>query len=170
MTVRRRYVALLRAISNAAMEPYRNALEELGFTDVDSFGMSGNLMFNAPREDKRSLEDRITDRFGTTAIVRTRSEIARTLAGDPFAGRKGAAVVFLARPPTAARRRAFLELDFAQPLPVLRGSAVFHVWPTTLRGRKGTFNFEKALGVQGTDRTSRVVAGILARMSGSTNG
>ena len=164
----RRYVALLRAISQAQMEPYRKAMEELGLTDVDSFGMSGNLMFNARGWNKETIERRITSRLGTTAIVRTRAELATILAADPFGARRGAAVFFLVRPPTAARRRALLQLDFAEPRPVLRGAALFHVWPTTLHGRKTPVNFEKILGVRGTDRTSRVVAGILARMTGST--
>jgi uncharacterized protein (DUF1697 family) len=43
-----RYVAILRAITYVPMKPFRRALEELGFTDVESHATSGNLLFNAP--------------------------------------------------------------------------------------------------------------------------
>ena len=124
-------------------------------------------MFNAPRSDKTSLERRITAKLEATAIVRTRGELAKIVAANPFAGRAGASVLFLARPPAAARRRAFREMDFAQPFPVLRGSVLFHVWPTTLRGKKTPVALERVLGVRGTARSARVVSAILKRMSES---
>ena len=34
-----RYVVLLRAVSNVSMEPFREGMRGLGFTDVDSFGI-----------------------------------------------------------------------------------------------------------------------------------
>ena len=55
-----RYVALLRAISNVAMQPFRQAMEELGFTDVASYGMSGNLLFNVDGSDIASIERSIS--------------------------------------------------------------------------------------------------------------
>jgi uncharacterized protein (DUF1697 family) len=33
-----RYVALLRAIANVSMAPFRQAMEEMGFSDVESLG------------------------------------------------------------------------------------------------------------------------------------
>src|SRR5688572_18398314 len=132
----RRYVALLRAITNVGMQPFREALEELGFTDVASYGMSGNLIFTTDRSDRATLERRIAARLGAATFVRTRAELERVVGQDPFRGQPGASVMFLARPPTAARRRALLRLDFAASRPVLHGSTLFFVHPARLRGKR----------------------------------
>jgi uncharacterized protein (DUF1697 family) len=144
------------------MQPFRDAMEEMGFTDVESYGMSGNLLFDAPTSDARALERRIAERFGTDAFVRTRTEMAGVVARDPL----GEIVMFLARPPTAAKRRAFVDLDVEDPRPVLRGRTLFFSYPLLLRGRRTPLDIEHALGVRGTFRTSRVVRALLARMSG----
>ena len=41
------YLVLLRAITNVPMKPFRDAMQDMGFTDVESYGMSGNLLFDA---------------------------------------------------------------------------------------------------------------------------
>jgi uncharacterized protein (DUF1697 family) len=164
MVSRRRYVVLLRAITNAPMKPFRDAMEEMGFTDVESYATSGNLLFDARTTDARTLERRIGRRFGTDAFVRTRTEMARVVAQDPL----DAIVMFLERPPTTARKRAFLDLDVREPRPVLRGRTLYLSYPLLLRGRRTHLDVEGALAVKGTFRTSRVVATLLARMSDRT--
>ena len=161
--MRRRYVVLLRAISNVGMQAFREAMTRLGFTDVESYGMSGNLLFAADRSDRALLEHRIAAQFGTAAFVRTRAELAKIVAQDPYAS----IIVFLARVPSPARRRAFLQLDFETPRPVLRGRTLFYVYPGTLRGKRTPLDFERVLGVQGTFRSARVVSQLLARMRDS---
>jgi uncharacterized protein (DUF1697 family) len=160
-----RYVALLRAIANVPMLPLRDSLAELGLADVESHGMSGNLMFTIPAGKAAELEKRIGGQLRTAAIVRTASQLARVVKANPFAGREGASVYFLARPPSAAQRRAFAALEFEDPAPVLSGKTVFIVHPTRLKGRKATFDFEKALGVAATGRSARIVERILLLMS-----
>lgn len=166
----REYVALLRAIAHVPMSPFRQALEELGFTDVDSYGMSGNLLFNARRSATTSLERRVDLRLQVVSCVRTRSELARVVAGDPFGDDPRAAIMFLARLPTRARRREFQGLDFEEPRPVLRGKTLYFVYPALLRGRRTAFDFERSLGVHGTARSARVVRQLLARMQGPSRG
>ena len=155
-------VALLRAIAHVGMQTFRDGMAELGYTEVESYGMSGNLLFNAAHSDISEHERRITAKFGTPAIVRTRAELARVAAQIPYESD----VLFLAQAPTAARRRAFLRLDFEAPQPVLRGKKVFFLHPARVPGRRSPFNFEEALGM-GTARSTRVVRQILARMSGT---
>ncbi len=65
-----RYVALLRAISNLPMQPFRDALEELGFDEVTSYGTTGNLLFAARKADTVSLEARIERKLEIKTIVR----------------------------------------------------------------------------------------------------
>lgn len=162
-----RFLALLRAISNVPMKPFRDAMREMGFTSVESYGMSGNLLFDAATNDTSTLERRIAERFGTDAFVRTRAEIARVVAHDPL----DAIVMFLERPPTVTMRRAFLGLDIEDPRPVLRGRTLYFSYPVLLRGRRTAMDIERTLGVKGTFRTSRVVATLLTRMShGPTTG
>jgi hypothetical protein len=52
----------------------------------------------------------------------------------------GSVILFLARAPTAARRRVFLRLDMAAPRPVVCGKNVFFKSPTTLRGKRTPIN------------------------------
>jgi len=160
---RPRYVALLRAISNVGMQSFRRALEELGFADVESYGMSGNLLFNAKESDKTLLERRIATRFRTVVIVRRRSDLTTIVAQDPYRS----TILFLASAPTAARRQAFFRLDFDPPRPVLRGRTLYFVHPSRLRGKRTPLDFERMLGCEGTARSARVVIKLLARMRGA---
>jgi uncharacterized protein (DUF1697 family) len=162
MTSRRRYVALLRAITNVPMKPFRDAMQELGFTDVGSYATSGNLLFDAQTTDAGSLERTIARRLGTDAFVRTRAEMARVVAQDPSHG----FVMFLEHAPSPIKKRAFLALDFGEQHPVLlRGKTLYFSYPLLLRGRRTPFDVEDALGVRGTFRTSRVAAILLDRLS-----
>lgn len=162
MRTQQRYVALLRAISNVSMHTFRQAMEELGFTAVESVGMSGNLIFTfAENANITAYERRITARFGTLAVVRTHADLARIAAQDPF----GSSLLFLARPPTAARRHALSQLDFEASRPILCGKMVYFVYPARLRGKRTPFDFERALGVQGTARSARVVQQMLMRLA-----
>jgi uncharacterized protein (DUF1697 family) len=158
-----RYVAFLRAISNQPMQPFRDALTGLGFDDVESFGVSGNLIFSTGRSGRRAIEKSISARMKTPAILRTRTELARVMASDPF----GAAILLLATMVPAKRRRAFEQLDFEDPRPVLDARTVFFMHPTRLRGSRATFDLEKFLGVTGTTRSARVVRSVLTRMKGA---
>jgi hypothetical protein len=160
--VPRQYVALLRAISNVRMDSFRRALEDLGFTHVESFGMSGNLLFDARSADAASMERRIARRVGTDTFIRTRAQMAAIVSRDPFRS----VVMFLAHPPSPARRRELQRLEFTGPRPVLRGKSVSFVYPANVQGSRAPFDFEKTLGVRGTARSFRVVERILARMSG----
>jgi uncharacterized protein (DUF1697 family) len=164
--MKKQFVALLRAISNVSMQSFREAMEELGFADVESYGMSGNLLFNARRSNVATLERRITARFDTPAVVQTVSQLARVIAQDPF----DSSILFLTRLPTAKRRRAFLELDFESPRPVIHGKTVYFVHPARLKGKRASFDFERDLGVLGTARSARVVRQLLARMSNTVDG
>jgi uncharacterized protein (DUF1697 family) len=159
-------MALLRGITNVSMQPFRQAMEELGFTDVESYGASGNLLFSAGGSDPSTHERLIGERLGTPAFVRTRAELSRIAAQDPFRGRPGASVLFLARPVTAARRRAFDRLEFEADRPVIRGRTVYLIHPARLRGKRTSVNLERQLGLRGTIRSSRMVEKLLARMSG----
>jgi len=155
------YVALLRAIANVSIAPFREAMEqELGYTEVETYGMSGNILFAAPQTPISTLEKHITDRFKTDAFVRTSIELAKIVSNDPL----GSTILFLHKPPSLTRREAFNELDFEGRRPVLRGSTVYFRYPARLTDKKASFDFEEFLGVRGTARSSRVVKTISEKL------
>lgn len=154
----RRYVALLRAISNVSMAPFREKLERLGYSDVASFGMSGNLAFTA-EAGVAELERPIGEAVGTTAIVRTVAELKRAVTGNPLPAGGGSAILFLARVPSVTKRKALSALDL-NLAPVLRGRTLYFDHPVTLKGRRAPLDLEKLLGVVATARSARIVARI----------
>jgi hypothetical protein len=93
--------------------------------------------------------------------VRGRADLVRTVARCSF---PRGAILFLARKPTAARRRNLGTLPFSPPRPELSGRTVYFIHPARLRGKRSPFDFERALGVAGTARSVRVVGQILERM------
>jgi uncharacterized protein (DUF1697 family) len=143
------------------MDSFREAMEELGFTDVESYGMSGNLLFNSKNSNVGVMEKRVTDQFGTPAMIRTDIQLTKVISQDPF----DSAILFLTDAPTAARRHAFLALEFESPRPVIQGKTVYFMHPARLKGKRAPFDFEDGLGVLGTARSARVVRQLLARMS-----
>lgn len=90
------YIALLRGINVGgnkmiAMADLRALLTKLGFADVRSLLQSGNLVFRADRRTPAQLEALLEaeteKRLGVQAdvFVRTASEWAEVVAGNPFA-------------------------------------------------------------------------------------
>jgi uncharacterized protein (DUF1697 family) len=87
-------IALLRAINlgshnKVAMGDLRDMLEDLGFTDVRSILLSGNLVFrtNAPAAKvEQQLEKEAEKRLGLTTefMVRTAAEWKKIVEGNPF--------------------------------------------------------------------------------------
>jgi len=158
-----RYIALMRAIAHTPMAPFRAALEELGFTDVTSFGMSGNLIFTAPAASAATLEQRIGERLGAVIIIRSARQMAAIAGADPFVGRPDATVMFLKRPPLAEARSAFLALDVPEPRPVLRGANLHFAGWVTVAGKR--VDLEKRIGT-GTMRSSGIVRRLAERAAG----
>ena len=90
-----RYIALLRAINvgghNVKMAHLRDLFESLGFSDVETFIASGNVIFDSETEDTESLERKIEDHlrgslgYEVATFVRSASELADVSRHQPFA-------------------------------------------------------------------------------------
>lgn len=160
----RDHVAFLRGISNVPMQPFRAALEGLGLTSVESFGASGNLLFRAGDLDEARLEAMIERAVGAEAFVRSRTELAAIVEGDPYAGREGAGVLLARRPIDEAHAESLRRGGFDGPAPVIVGATVYFVFPLRRPGRKSGVDLERELDVRGTMRGSRVLARVLERM------
>ena len=89
-----RYVALLRAINvgghNVKMDYLRKLFEELGFSEVETFIASGNVIFASPEKDAAALEKKIEVYlrsalgYEVATFIRTTSEIAEVAEHKPF--------------------------------------------------------------------------------------
>ncbi len=88
-----RLIALLRAVNvggrKLPMAELRTLCGELGWTDVETYIQSGNVVFTAPGtggEIERELEEAIEARFGmdVPVMVRTASQWAAYVAANPF--------------------------------------------------------------------------------------
>ena len=89
-----RYIAFLRAINvgghTVKMDVLRRLFEELGFSNVETFIASGNVIFEAGEQDARRLEEQIQRHlhgalgYEVAAFLRTPSELAQVAGYRPF--------------------------------------------------------------------------------------
>ena len=91
------HIALLRAVnvggrSSVPMAALREVATDLGYDDVRTYIQSGNLVCTNTKSASavgRELEQAITEHFGVTTdvIVRTKAQLAKVVAGNPFLAR-----------------------------------------------------------------------------------
>jgi uncharacterized protein (DUF1697 family) len=134
-----RVIALLRGVNlvkrnRVAMPELRELLGELGYGDVRTVVASGNVVADTAKSAAAvadELEAAIADRFGVTTrvIVRTRAQLAKVVAADPFADvvdePKRYQVAFLDAKPKAAGVRALEAADLAPERVAVVGREVY---------------------------------------------
>jgi uncharacterized protein (DUF1697 family) len=89
-----KYVALLRGIGpsnpNMRNEKLRGVFQELGFQNVQTVITTGNVVFESPSRDVKSLETAIEDAiqrqlgFSSTTIIRSHQQLRRLAGNNPF--------------------------------------------------------------------------------------
>ena len=89
-----KYVAFLRAINvgghTVKMDYLRGLFEALGFTNVETFIASGNVIFDSPSRSTRALERKIeaslelTLGYAVATFIRSTSELAEVAGYKPF--------------------------------------------------------------------------------------
>lgn len=89
-----RYIAFLRAVNvgkrQVKMDRLRTIFQEAGFTEVETFIASGNVIFTAPAQDGRALEQRIEGilreqlGFEVETFLRTPAELDAVARYRPF--------------------------------------------------------------------------------------
>jgi uncharacterized protein (DUF1697 family) len=117
------HFAFLRAVNiggrTVRMEALRRAFEGAGFTRVETFIASGNVIFESPDTDGAALEGRIETvlraslAFPVSTFVRSHRELHAIARFDPFGvqperGKAVVHVLFLRRAPAASERHAIL--------------------------------------------------------------
>ena len=125
-----RHIAFLRGINvgghRVKMDRLRELFEELGFSDVDTFIASGNVIFtgqssdpdNDPAALEREIEHHLEQELGyeVATFIRSPSELKAIAAFEPYApwGEEGPDdslyVIFLPAPPDAESCERFDDL------------------------------------------------------------
>jgi uncharacterized protein (DUF1697 family) len=92
MPIQQKFVALLRGINvggkhKVPMAQLRQVLEEMGFTGIKTLLNSGNVIFEAPKNDPEeiiSMQLQKSFGFPIPVLVRKAEEIRRIVQSDPF--------------------------------------------------------------------------------------
>jgi uncharacterized protein (DUF1697 family) len=174
-----RVIAFLRAINVGGhivkMAPLREQFEAMGFTGVETFIASGNVIFDAPREDSAATERRIELHlhralgYEVATFLRSPAEVAAAAAHDAFPG-SGAGdatypvyIAFTRKPPTSDAERTLLGFrndvdDFH-----VRGREIY--WAARRGMGQSTFSgarLEKIIGMPATARNVTTVRKLAA--------
>jgi uncharacterized protein (DUF1697 family) len=170
------WVALLRAVNLGArnkvsMPTLRTVLTDAGFTDVQTYVNSGNVVLGStlrsPAKVGQAVHDVIVDHFGvdTPVMMRTGSQLAKVLDWNPFPEAAAerphlVAVLHLSGEPEAERVETFLAGDYAPIQVAHRGEEVVIDWHHAT-GRPQVDRALKKLGVQATARNWRTLTALV---------
>jgi uncharacterized protein (DUF1697 family) len=168
----RTWVALLRGVNLGArnkvsMADLRELFRDLGAEDVTTYVQSGNVILRSSvaRNDLiQAIEKEIRSRAGldVTVLLRTKEELARLVAGNPFAEHEPDPtklhVTFLAASPDRGRVEALAEKRFEpDELRVAQDAVYLHCPNGYGRSKLSNAFFEKHLAVAATTRNWRTV-------------
>jgi len=173
-----RYVAFLRAINvgghTVKMDQLRGLFESLGFSSVETFIASGNVLFESASGEAAALEKKIGASlrealgYEVATFIRTDAELTAIARYKPFPQSQIAAaaafnIAFLKEPPAAASKNKVLALR--TELDEFRFHEREFYWLSRLRQSESSFSnalLEKALGGPSTLRGVETVRKIAA--------
>ena len=160
-------IALLRGINvggrnKVPMAALREVFEALGHSEVATFIQSGNVVFTAPKAvTAKSLESAIEKQFsiGVTVVLRTPRELARVIAGNPFAHADSSKlhVGFMPETPAAAAVKKLDTERFAPEEFALRGRELYLNLPNGMGRAKLPAYLDRQLAVPTTVRNWNTV-------------
>ncbi|MFN7927066.1 MAG: DUF1697 domain-containing protein [Blastocatellia bacterium] len=174
-----RLIAFLRAINvgghNVKMETLGALFVELGFTDVETFIASGNVIFTTNRLDIGTLEQRIADHlqaslgYAVATFLRTDAEVQAVANYQPFAAEEMQAALalnvgFLAEPLSREASEKVLTYRNAMDDLHLQGREIY--WLCRMRQTESPFakaGFEKIVKVKATFRGLNTVRKLAAK-------
>jgi uncharacterized protein (DUF1697 family) len=136
-----RYVAFLRAINVGGhvvkMDQLRTLFSGLGFSEVETFIASGNVIFVSPAKDARALERKIEAHlqkslgYPVATFVRSLPELADVSNHDPFesdekpAGKVTIYVIFGSAEVSDVGRKALVALNTATDRFAVKGREIY---------------------------------------------
>jgi uncharacterized protein (DUF1697 family) len=162
-----KYVALLRAINVGKrivkMEKLRALFEELGFSNVETFIASGQVIFETRATDTAKLEARIEKHlqaalgYHVDTFIRTPAQLAQIGARVP-AGDRTLYVTFTKQPPDRAACQRLKEHESDVDEFAVHGSEIYWLCRTSLSKSKFTGALlEKIIGMPATARNVNTV-------------
>jgi uncharacterized protein (DUF1697 family) len=176
-----RYVAFLRAINvggrNVKMNFLCQLFESLGFSNVEAFIASGNIVFETQSRSARSLERKIEDRlrealgYEVAAFVRTDAELAAVARHKPFRqsdpdAAQALNIAFLAVMPDDESKRRLMALRTDVDDFHIHGREIY--WLCRMRQSESRISnavLEKALGQKTTLRGANTIRRMAAKYS-----
>ena len=177
-----KYVAFLRAINvgghTVKMDYLRSLFAALGFTKVETFIASGNVIFDSPSRSAAALEKKIetslqqTLGYPAATFIRSTAELKDIASYKPFSAAELSAeghslyVGFMAASPSEAATHALLSLHLKTDDFHLHGREVY--WLLRRKFSDSEFTgarLEKILGLPVTLRNSTTVKKLAAKYS-----
>ena len=173
------YVALLRAVNvgphnRIKMDALREICEGAGCRDVKTLIQSGNVVFRIADRLSARVGDRLHQAieeqvgFRPEVIIRSREELRRAAALNPFTGRadinpSALLVTFLSGEPDAEAIAKLRSIQSGPEEVIVTGREFYMYFPNGMgRPKLTTAAVEKALRVKGTGRNWNVVTKLLA--------
>ncbi len=175
-----KYVAFLRAINVGGhivkMDYLRNLFDALGFTNVQTFIASGNVIFDSASRNTKALEKKIEHHlkealgYEVATFIRTTNDLATIAAYKPFSEADLTAegnalyIGFLAGIPTEEREKNLLGFTTKVDDFHVFGREVY--WLSRKKISESEFSgarLEKTLGMRATLRNSNTVKKLAAK-------
>lgn len=174
-----RYFAFLRAINvgghTVKMETLRRLFESFGFSNVETFIASGNVIFETPAGDIHALERQIESGlhealgYEVVTFIRTGPELAHIVSYTPFprvdpAAREQVHIIFLPEALEAEVERKVLALNTASDEFHVHGREIYWLRRRNLSTQDfSTVNLSKAVGRPFTVRGVPTVVKLAAK-------
>jgi uncharacterized protein (DUF1697 family) len=160
------FVALLRGINvgrhrRIKMDDLKTLLVELGFTDIQTYIQSGNLVFQCGESDSRAVGSAIREKirqkydYDVPVIMLTPVELRRVVEDNPLIKlpEKRLNVTFLEEIPSQVYIDKLEKVVLSPEQFSLKGRAVYQYSPEGYKKKKlSNALFEKALNVSATTR------------------
>lgn len=176
-------IAFLRAINvgghTVKMDALRQLFVELGFSAVETFIASGNVIFDSESNDQKGLESHIAAHlrqalgYPVETFLRTAPELARIAAYQPFPAEQLNAenttlyIGFTAAPPTEAAQQKLMTYRTPSDEFHIDGCEIY--WLCRTRMSDSVFSgalLEKVLGQPVTLRNQNTVLKLVAKYAG----
>jgi uncharacterized protein (DUF1697 family) len=174
-----RYIAFLRAINvgghTVKMDVLRQHFEALGFSNVETFIASGNVVFETTTKNTKALEKKIEQQlreslgYEVATFIRTEAELAAIAKYQPFPPAQMEAtsafnIAFLAEPLDAVSQKKLLALKSDIDDFHVQGREVY--WLCRKKQSESTFSnvvLEKTMGRSSTIRGINTIQKMAAK-------
>lgn len=168
------YIALLRAINvggyrKIKMQDLREMLKKMGFTNIQTYIQSGNVIFDSEETDARnlskSIEEQILSDFGhdVPVMIRTREQLKNLIDKNPFDGQDEDPfmlyVTFFLKPPSENKQKELAALSRDIEKFEFLNDELFSLIDKKTDQKVNFSNafVEKTIGIPGTGRNWRSV-------------